>query len=132
LTVIGVLKNRKRGLDSLLTGLSNGTLPFVFNKGSMGGGSLAEGHKQWAAKVGFADLDRSTPGYLPLQAKSALAGGPISPLAHDDSLMRGEFPPRRANSGLVEDPGFAPRGLFELPELPKLKGGAVQRIGRTP
>jgi len=27
-------------------------------------------------RKGFADLDRSAPGYLPQQAKSALAGGP--------------------------------------------------------
>jgi hypothetical protein len=31
------------------------------------------------------------------------------PLFQDDSLRRGEFPPRQANGGLVGGPGFAPR-----------------------
>jgi hypothetical protein len=31
------------------------------------------------------------------------------PLFQDDSLRRGEFPPRQANDGLVGDPGFTPR-----------------------
>jgi hypothetical protein len=31
------------------------------------------------------------------------------PLFQDDSLRRGELPPRQANGGLVGDPGFAPR-----------------------
>jgi hypothetical protein len=43
-------KTQKRGFDSLLTVLSNGTLAFVFNKGVWGVGYLAEGHKQRAAK----------------------------------------------------------------------------------
>ena len=34
-------KQRKRGFDSLLTGLSNRDWAFVFNKSAMGGGSLA-------------------------------------------------------------------------------------------
>ena len=63
---------------------------------------------------GFADLDRSTPGYLtPSKRKARLPGAPIAPLAHDDRLRRGEFPPRQANSGLVEDPGFAPGSFHE-------------------
>jgi hypothetical protein len=48
----------------------------------------------------------------PSKRKARLPGAPISPLAHDDSLWRGEFPPRQANCGLVEDPGFAPRSLW--------------------
>lgn len=43
---------------------------------------------------GFADSDRSTPGSSPQQAKDALAGGPVAPLAPDDRLKRGDFAPR--------------------------------------
>jgi hypothetical protein len=46
------LKNREKGINSLSTGLSNCTLACVFNKGPMGGGSLAEGRRQRAAKIG--------------------------------------------------------------------------------
>jgi hypothetical protein len=38
----------------------------------------------------------------------------LKPLAHDDSLWRGEIPPRQAKIGLVGDPGFAPRGFNGL------------------
>jgi hypothetical protein len=65
---------------------------------------------------GFADLDRSTPGCSPQQAKGVLAEGPNAPLAPNDNLRRGEFPPRQANSRLVENPDFAPRSLFESPD----------------
>jgi hypothetical protein len=41
---------RKKGFDSLLTGLSNCTFAFVFNKSAMGGGGLAEGHRQKVAR----------------------------------------------------------------------------------
>jgi hypothetical protein len=37
------------------------------------------------------DLDRSAPDYLTQQVKSALAGGPILPVAHDDNLLRGDL-----------------------------------------
>jgi hypothetical protein len=51
-------------------------------------------------------------------------------------LKRGEYPPRQANSGLVEDPGFAPRDLFESPTSPvigknqNLHGGTVSTVTR--
>ena len=51
--------SRKRALTGLSTVLSNCTLPFVFNKTLMGGGSLAEGTQAEGCKVGFADLDPS-------------------------------------------------------------------------
>jgi len=47
---IGALKNGKKGIDSLLIGLSNCTLACVFNKALWGVGVVAEGHKQRDAK----------------------------------------------------------------------------------
>jgi len=41
---------RKKGFDRAVTARSNGTLAFVFNKTSMGGWGLAEGHKQRVAR----------------------------------------------------------------------------------
>jgi hypothetical protein len=41
----------KKGIDSLLTGLSNCTLAFIFNKALWGVGSLAEGHRQRATRI---------------------------------------------------------------------------------
>lgn len=81
----------KRGPDKLSTGLSNRGLAFAFNKGAMGVGYLAEGTSAEGCKVGSADLDRSARGCL---TPTSEKGGPISPLAHDDSLRRGEFAPR--------------------------------------
>ena len=46
-----------------MTALSNWGLMFVINKSHMPGGGLAEGPQAEGRKVGFADLDRSTPGY---------------------------------------------------------------------
>jgi hypothetical protein len=40
----------KTGFDCLVTVLSNWGLIFVFNKTPMGGGSMAEGHRQWVAR----------------------------------------------------------------------------------
>jgi hypothetical protein len=62
--------------DRSVTGRSNGGLIFIFNKGLMGGGSVAEGRKQRAAKWGFADL-----GPL-IRGKSGLF--------QDDRLRRGD------------------------------------------
>jgi hypothetical protein len=39
------------------------------------------------------------------------------PLFQDDSLRRGELPPRQANGGLVGDPGFAPRVFREIADI---------------
>ena len=47
-------------------------------------------HRAWWDRK-LRDLDRSTPGSSPQQAKGALAGDPVMPLAHDDRLKRGEF-----------------------------------------
>jgi hypothetical protein len=44
---------------------------------------------------------------------SAQGSGLRPPAKKDDGLMRGEFPPRQANSGLVGTPDFAPRGLYK-------------------
>jgi len=46
-----------------MTGLSNWGSLFVCNKTCMGGGGLAEGCRQRATEVGFANLDRSAHGY---------------------------------------------------------------------
>jgi hypothetical protein len=62
--------------------------------------------------VGFADLDR----FDSLQ----------SPVAHDDNLWRGEFPPRQANSGLVEDPG-----LRRAASMIAVIAGIAQGIGKS-
>src|ERR1051325_5473359 len=51
-------------------------------------------------RVCFADLDGWAPGCC----------GSLP----DDSLLRGEIPPRQAKTGLVGGPGFAPRGHREL------------------
>jgi hypothetical protein len=45
--------------DRSVTGRSNWGLIFIFNKAFMGGGAVAEGRKQRAAKWGFADLGPS-------------------------------------------------------------------------
>jgi len=56
-------KTRKKAVDCLMTVLSNWGLTFVFNKSAPPGWGLAEGTSAEGCKVGFADLDRSTPGY---------------------------------------------------------------------
>lgn len=38
----------------------------------------------------------------------------LRPLAHDDRLRRGEFPPRQANSGLVGGPRFCAAQLESM------------------
>jgi hypothetical protein len=44
-------KTGKKDFDSLSTGLSNGTLAFVFNKGLWGVGYLAEERRQRAVRL---------------------------------------------------------------------------------
>jgi hypothetical protein len=58
-TRFDIEKTQKREIDSLMTVLSNCASPFVCNKTSTPGWGLAEGHRQRAAKVGFADLGPS-------------------------------------------------------------------------
>jgi hypothetical protein len=95
LSLIGRLKSTKKDLDRSVTARSKGTLAFVFNKALWGVGAWAEGRRQkaakWASPIWIVRL-------------------PAAPLAHDDRLRRGEIPPRQAKTGLVGDPGFAPRG----------------------
>ena len=59
----------------------------------MGGGSLAVGHRQRAAKVGFADLDRSAP------LRASTSG---SSARDDDSLLRGDYCAARLGSGIAD------------------------------
>jgi hypothetical protein len=66
-TRFGGETDRISGFDSLLTVLSNGISSFVCNKSAMGGGGLAEGHRQRAvgkiantAKIaGIAKVERA-------------------------------------------------------------------------
>ena len=51
-TRFGAEKRQKKGVDRLSTVLSNWGFAFVFNKGAMGGGGLAEGRRQRAARIG--------------------------------------------------------------------------------
>jgi hypothetical protein len=56
--LVGRLKSTKKGFDSSVTARSNGTLAFIFNNGNMGGGRLAEGRRQRAAKIAGIARDR--------------------------------------------------------------------------
>jgi hypothetical protein len=63
--------------------------------------------------MGFAILDRSTPGVAgPLRLRSGLR--PSACGKNDDGLRRGEIPPHQAKKpGSPGCPGFAPRYLLD-------------------
>jgi hypothetical protein len=57
------LKNGKKDFDRSVTVRSNWGSAFVFNKTSMGGGSMAEGRRQRAARIAvIADIARDRKG----------------------------------------------------------------------
>ena len=71
--------------------LSNGTSVFCLQQNVYGGGSLAVGHRQRAARVGFADLDRFGSRRTPVPFDYAQGSGLWPAAKNDDKLMRGDY-----------------------------------------